>query len=298
MTSLTLLTHLALTCLLLPVTWGHPQVDRDLLDDISQRYVGYCQEEYVDMYPGNSRYFWSHGYVTLQEPYPANCTLKYTFNTRLYPSDTFVKFGFHVTGTFSGPDIIVSHCNETDYVYLDDLADNTAQYCGENVTIDFVTGSDTFEFHFVSQEYSPRGLGFYVKIESIMLCGGMLSSTNDGPSGYISSPLHAANYPPNAACAWWFTAEDGYVSIKLECQSFVLEEITSLTNGTEYCEDKLSFTKELGMSETTDYCHTDLDQGARTIWSDGDSLLVTFLSSTNNHYTGFNCSYEFITFGN
>lgn len=42
--------------------------------------------------------------------------------------DTYVKFGFRVTGTFSGPDIAYSSCHNTDYVFLDDSSRNSAMF--------------------------------------------------------------------------------------------------------------------------------------------------------------------------
>ncbi|XP_037783580.1 uncharacterized protein LOC119579753 [Penaeus monodon] len=114
-----LVTSLALACCLPGSPLSLPRVEPSL------RYVGLCERKVVMMTPGNSRKFWSLGYVYLKEPYPADCVLKYRFETRFKRKDTFVKFGFRVTGTFSGPDIACSSCQKTDYVYLDDSSGNS-----------------------------------------------------------------------------------------------------------------------------------------------------------------------------
>lgn len=278
-------------------------IDEDFTDDFNPsrgndaRYVGYCRESLVYMWPGNTRKFWSYGYVHLKEAYPANCTLKYTFTTRSNPSDNFLKFGFKITGTFTGPNILVTRCNETDYVTIDDTAGSTATYCGTNAIIDFSTGSDYFEFYFKSQEYSPGALGFFVTIESYPLCGGLLNSVTDGPTGFITTPLHSNEYPANSNCAWWFTALEE-TTIRLECSSFLLEDQSVFPNGTSYCSDYMSVSFEaLTPDTTTYYCNSDMDILSKTIYSAGNNLLVTFKSDSENHYSGFNCTYDFVLYG-
>lgn len=266
-------------------------------DTSNDRYVAYCTDAIVRMIPGRSRNFWSYGYVYLQEAYPANCSLKYIFTTRTNPDDTFAKFGFRVTGTFEGPNIQYSTCAETDYVVLNDTEGITATYCGTSATIDFITGSNYFEFYFKSQENSPRAKGFYVTIESYYLCGGLVNSDTHGPTGYISSPLHPDNYPPNSNCAWWFTSPEE-TTIKMECSSFLLEDKASFPNGTQYCVDYLSISYEaVSSSETSYFCNSDMDTLTKTIYSAGPNLLVNFRSDSANHFSGFNCSYDFIRFG-
>ncbi|XP_037783625.1 CUB domain-containing protein 2-like [Penaeus monodon] len=127
-----------------------------------------------------------------------------------------------------------------------------------------------------------------------MLCGGLLSRQEDGPSGYITSPLHSNDYPANSECSWWFTAR-GSITIKLNCHSFWLEGAATSPDGTTRCKDRLSVSYEVGHSQATEYCDTDLQH--HTIWSKGPHLLVSFRSNGVNHYTGFNCSYEFIRYG-
>ncbi|XP_064117808.1 cubilin-like [Macrobrachium nipponense] len=266
-------------------------------DTSNDRYVAYCADAIVMMIPGRSRKFWSYGYVYLQEAYPANCTLKYVFTTRSNPDDTFAKFGFRVTGTFKGPNIQYTSCTETDYVTLDDTEGITATYCGTSATINFITGSNYFEFHFKSQEHSPRAKGFYVTIESYYLCGGLVNSDTHGPTGYISSPLHPDNYPPNSNCFWWFTSPEK-TTVKMECNSFLLEDMATFPNGTQYCVDYLSLSYEaVSSDQTTYFCNSDMDTLTKTIYSAGSNLLVNFRSDSANHFSGFNCSYDFIFFG-
>ncbi|XP_069987756.1 cubilin-like [Penaeus vannamei] len=285
-----LVTSLTLACFL---SGSSLRLPRDRVET-SLRYVGVCETRVVVMTPGNSRKFWSLGYVYLKEPYPADCVLKYRFETRFKRKDTYVKFGFRVTGTFSGPDIAYSSCHNTDYVFLDDSSRNSAIFCGPDARIEYVTGSSSFEFNFVSQKNSPRGLGFFVVIESVRLCGGLLSAQEDGPTGYISSPLHSEDYPANTGCSWLFTAK-GTTTIKLNCHSFWLEDSTTSPDGTTRCIDKLSVSYEVGHSKATEYCDTDLQH--HTIWSKGPYLLLNFRSNSVNQYTGFNCSYEFVRYG-
>ncbi|KAK7065407.1 hypothetical protein SK128_008767 [Halocaridina rubra] len=260
------------------------------------RYVAYCTEAIVYMWPGNKRKFWSWGYMYLKTAYPANCTLKYTFTTRAHPSDTFAKYGFKITGTFEGPNVVYSTCSDTDYVTIDDTEGISQTYCGISSSIDFTTGSNYIEFSFKSQENSPGAKGFFVTIESYYLCGGLRTSTNNGPSGYIASPEYAADYPPNTNCMWWFTSEEE-TTIKLDCLSFRLEDPVTFSNGTTYCNDFMSISYEARTpSTTTFYCDSDMDTQARTIYSAGTTMLVNFRSDSANHYSGINCTYDFILY--
>ncbi|XP_068200412.1 uncharacterized protein [Palaemon carinicauda] len=266
-------------------------------EDGDDRYVGYCTDAVVKITPGNTRDFWSYGYVELKEPYPANCSLKYIFTTRTNTADTFAKHGFKVTGTFVGPNIHYTTCDETDYVVLNDTEGIVSTYCGASSTIEFITGSNYFEFSFKSQENSVRAKGFYVTIESYYLCGGLINSATHGPTGVISSPLYPEEYPPNSNCAWWFTSGDE-TTIRLECPAFLLEDQKTFENGTSYCGDYMSISYEAVTADETSYfCNSDMDNLGKTIYSSGNTLMVTFRSDEVNHYSGFQCSYDFIKFG-
>ncbi|XP_071545351.1 cubilin-like [Panulirus ornatus] len=274
--------------------------DHDLLQQEEQqydeRYVGLCKTFTVRMWPGNSRRFWSYGYVYLKQPYLANCTLRYIYKTRIHTSDPLKKFGFRVTGSFDGVNDGATSCSDTDYVYLDDTAGVNATYCGAHSNISFVTSSDYFEFNFVTKENSPRAKGFFVVIESFLLCGGTYTHQSHGPTGVITSPLHPENYPADLTCSWWFTAMDE-ATIRLMCSAFLLEDQQTIAPGNTTCLDYLSFTSEVGSSpQTTTYCSTELAVLHRAVYSSGSSLLLGFRSDSVNQYSGFNCTYEFIKY--
>lgn len=267
--------------------------------ELDDRYIGFCKDAYILMWPGNSRKFWSYGYVYLKQPYVANCTMKYLYNTRNYPADPFCKFGFRVTGSFEGHSDGYTDCTDTDYVLLNDTNGNAAYYCGTYSTIDWITAEDDFEFHFVTKADSPRAKGFFTVIRSFKLCGGLYTVEKDGPSGNLLSPLYPENYPPNLSCNYYFQLDpnDGReISIRIGCYSYNLED--PFNNGTDYCLDATVFTYEAPYIHTPMvYCSNTLDNNNHVIYSTHNSLLVSFRTNSAVEQSGYNCSYEFIRFG-
>ncbi|XP_068200410.1 uncharacterized protein [Palaemon carinicauda] len=264
-----------------------------------ERYIGFCQNAYIRMWPGNSRKFWSYGYVYLGEPYLANCTMLYYYNTRRYPSDDFCKFGFKVRGSFEGHTDSYATCTDTDYVFLNDSNGNEAYYCGTYSDIEWTTIEDSFEFHFVTKEDSPRARGFFTIIESFKLCGGAYNIENDGPTGTFRSPNFPLNYPGNVACNWFFQSpsNEGYeVSVRIRCDQFALQE--PFDNGTEYCLDAMSFTFEAPYpSDTQTYCSSTLDEENHVVYGTHGPMLVSFRTDELVADSGFNCTYEYILYG-
>lgn len=273
--------------------------DTDFEPEEEERYIGFCKNAYIRMWPGNSRKFWSYGYVYLKEPYLANCTMLYYYNTRKYPNDDFCKFGFKVRGSFEGHTDSYTTCTDTDYVFLNDSNGNEAYYCGTNSVIEWTTIEDSFEFHFVTKEDSPRAKGFFTIIESYKLCGGAYTVEDDGPTGTFTSPLFPKNYPANIACNWYFAVpvEEGHeVIAKIICKQFSLQ--APFNNGTEFCLDAMHFTYEAPYpSETQSYCSSDLAEAQHVVHSTHHPMLVSFRADDLLADSGFNCTYEFILYG-
>ncbi|KAK7065408.1 hypothetical protein SK128_008768 [Halocaridina rubra] len=270
---------------------------QDVNDNEDGRYVGYCKDAYILMWPGNSRKFWSYGYVYLNEPYLANCTMRYYYNTRNYPGDPFCRFGFKVTGSFESHNGPYTQCTDTDYVLLNDTDGNAQYYCGEQSTIEWATSHNDFEFHFVTKPNSPRGKGFFVVIQSFKLCGGAFNMVDNGPTGNIYTPLFPASpYPPNIACTWYFavpSTDSKEISVRIGCDTFSLQ--TPFNNGTEYCLDAVTFISEVPGNIKT-YCGNTLDSKNHVVIGTHADLLVTFRSDTTIQDVGFNCTYEYILY--
>ena len=58
--------------------------------------VGGCNKsELVYMWPGNSRQFWSIGYVFLKEDYPAGCIMSYIYDHRINPVSLNIIFRYY-----------------------------------------------------------------------------------------------------------------------------------------------------------------------------------------------------------
>lgn len=282
---------------------GHIQDNpRDIINPFKApqpRYVGYCRNAHIYMWPGNSRKFWSFGYVDLKEPYLANCSLKYIFDTRAYPNDPLAKFGFLVTGVFYGIHTKDGEsCYDSDYLLLNDTSGVEAIYCGVQSNVSFSTTSDYFELIFETQEDSPRAKGFFVTIQSFRLCGGLLTPHFDGPRGVLDSPLYPDPYPPNLRCNWFFQSMDE-TSVVFTCEKFHLGERIANPNGTGLvCSDSMSFTYEWGKpNDTMMYCGDDLDNDFHTVYSLSNDLLVNFnTDDVTEPNTGFRCFYEFILY--
>ncbi|KAK4299789.1 hypothetical protein Pmani_027965 [Petrolisthes manimaculis] len=88
----------------------------------------------------------------------------------------------------------------------------------------------------------------------------------------------------------------GETTIVLHCSAFHLEDQTTEGSDT-YCPDSLSVTTEVGSdSATTSFCSSELAEDDRYVYSRGNYMLLSFVSNSDTHYSGFNCTYEFILY--